>query len=87
MTMDNKKDTPTFWKDGKRRIRCPHCSCFLGRKGGDVIITRLTDNKNKFYRCFACNEFFIVQPPIKGKNEKGEKVIKWGADRMCTTVD
>lgn len=81
------KDTPTFWKDGKRRVKCPHCGRFLGRKGGSVIETRLTDNKDKFYRCFSCNNFFIVQPPKKELNEKREKIIKWGTDRMYTTAD
>jgi hypothetical protein len=85
--MNKEKDTPTFCKDGKRRIKCPSCGHLLGRKDGDVIYTRLTDNKFKFYECCFCYEKFQVFPPSKELNEKGDRIIRWGANAMFTTAD
>ena len=83
------KNTPTFWKDGKRRVRCPNPSCgkYLARKDDEGIVTRLTENRTRIYKCYYCFEKFIVYPPKKELNEKGEKVIVWGANAMSTTAD
>ncbi len=79
--------TPTFKDNGKRRVKCANCGHFLGRKKSGVIVTRLTDNKEKVYTCYNCHELLIVFPPQRNTNEKGEKVIMWGPQRAYTTAD
>jgi hypothetical protein len=81
------KNTPTFYKDGKRRIKCPWCKKFVGKKKGNVLTTKLDHKTYRAYNCCHCRKEFIVYPPQKGLNDKGEKIIKWGPDLMHTTAD
>lgn len=81
------KDTPTFWQDGKRRVLCPWCGKYVGRKGGNVLTTKLDHKTYRPCNCCHCGKQFIVYPPQKGVNSTGEKIIKWGPALMYTTDD
>jgi len=81
------KHTPTFKDDGYRRVKCPHCNKFVGFKGKKVLVTRLTDKSYRPCRCCHCKGVFILYPPLKTTDDKGMRVIKWGAELSHTTAD
>jgi hypothetical protein len=81
------KNTPTFYKDGKRRVKCPHCHKYVGFKGGRVLETKLSDKKIRNCRCCHCKGIFILYPPVKTTDENGYRVIKWGPNLSYTTAD
>lgn len=87
--IETRKHSPTFYQDGKRRVKCPNPTCgkVLGRKDRGVIYSRLSDNKIKFYECYHCREKFWVKPPVKGLNEQGMKIIRWGGNQSEWTPD
>lgn len=81
------KDTLTFWKNGARRVKCPYCHKYVGRKGKNVLLTKLDHKTYRACTCCHCGEKFIVYPPVKTTDENGVRIIKWGPDLLYTTAD
>lgn len=82
-----KKETPAFYKDGFRRVECPHCHHCVGKANGGVLITRLTTKTERAYECCHCKGVFIVYPPLKTTDKDGLRIIKWGPNLAHTTAD
>jgi len=81
------KNTPSFHKDKKRRLKCV-CDHYFGKVGEEPIYVRLHDNKTREYDCPKCKRHLTVPPPIKGiKPETGEHGTYWGDNNTMFTAD
>jgi len=83
----HKKDTPTFYKDGARRVKCPHCNKYVAKKGKGALLTKLTHKTYRPCTCCHCKGKFILYPPLKTTDGRGHKIIKWGPNRSDVTAD
>ena len=82
-----KRETPTFYQDGFRRVKCPHCRKYVGKADGQVLVTRLTTKTERAYECCHCKGIFIVYPPLKTTDKDELRIIKWGPNLAHTTAD
>lgn len=82
--LDKIKNTPTFYKNGFRRVKCPYCKKFVGKKGKNVLTTKLTDKAAQLCKCYHCKQVFLLLPPTKITKSNGEKTIKWGPELNST---
>lgn len=72
------KNTPTFGKDGKRRIKCRNCRRVFGSRDGGAIYSYLTDNKAKLLKCPECKYEGYYAAPIPDPDDPFR--LYWGAD-------
>jgi len=84
-----KKESPTFYKDGYRRIKCPYCGKIVGKKDRKVLETKLTHSTTRRCQCCHCKKEFLLTPPLKGMysiNNKIQPGIKWGPEEASTVT-
>ncbi len=86
------KQTPIFYEDGKRRVKCPNPQCgkYLARKNKGAVFQYLTQKDGKVYRCYFCNQDFFLPPPernVPDPNGSGVIGIRWGANGSKWTPD
>jgi len=86
------KHTPTFYRNGKRRVRCPNplCGKYLARKDKGAVFQYLTQKDGKIYRCYHCGIDFFLPPPEKNVADphgSGVIGITWGANGSEWTAD
>ncbi|MBD3300061.1 MAG: hypothetical protein GF347_01790 [Candidatus Moranbacteria bacterium] len=83
-----KNNTPTFGKNGKRRIKCPNPKCDSYIAGKDkngnkwVKYQYKTDNRSKKLICPKCKIQFKVDPIIEKRLPNGKNKIIWGATKI-----
>jgi len=80
--MKEEKNTPTFGKNKKRRIKCRKCGAYIASKNGGAVYTYLGEKKIRPIKCFECGYAFKISPPkIERRDEKtGRNVISYNAD-------
>lgn len=77
------QSTPTFYKDGKRRIKCPACGRYL-------MDTYLGEKKDRIKKCANCGSFLKLKPPLKFHgvvDGKEDDWIAFGPNQGMFTAD